>query len=338
MPRPPLSRRARSVAPLLAAPLLAASLAVASCGPPPPLAARPSGEAFSVEPLFHDGAAWAPPPVETALHLSSAEPRFGGWSGLALDGTTLTMVSDRGYFLRLTIDTSAPATLALTEPRFGILPDTEGQPLRGAARDAEEALALPGGAVVVSFERDHRLWLYPAADKPFAAPPRPLPAPPGMADIPYNGGVEALARLPDGRLLALVEGDDGDGVTTGWLGTPASDDFKDISWQTVGLALSDGYRPTAAAVAANGDLLVLERAFSIPAGFTSRIRRIAGATLSAGATLDGPVVARFDRPPVNDNFEGMTAIPLPDGGTRVLVITDDNYSGLQRTLLVAIRL
>ncbi|MGC2856520.1 esterase-like activity of phytase family protein [Novispirillum sp. DQ9] len=324
--------------------LVAAALSAAACGPPPPLAARPSGDAFSSAPLFHDGAPWTAPQVEGALHLSSAEPRFGGWSGLALDGSTLTAVSDRGYFLRLTLTPGGAQGLAVGEPRFGILPDADGAPLRGALRDAEEVLALPGGGLVVSFEREHRLWLYPPADKPFGAPPRPLPAPPGMADLPYNGGVEALARLPDGRLLVLAEdGADDAGTTAAWVGTPADDSLAEIAWSPLRLKGSDGYKPTAAAPAANGDLLVLERAFSIPAGFTSRIRRIpadrlAPGMIAPGAVLDGPVVVRLDRPPVNDNFEGMATTPLPDGSTRVLVMTDDNYSGLQRTLLLSLRL
>lgn len=346
MPRLPLSRRVRvrSMAAILVTALAAAG-GLTACGPPPPLAARPSGAAFAVEPLFHDGAAWAPPPVEAALRLSSAEPRFGGWSGLTVDGATLTMVSDRGYYLRLTLDPAAPGGLGPGEPRFGVLPDAAGRPLDGTARDAEDIVVLPDGAMVVSFERDHRLWLYPAtAAKPFSAPPRPLPAPPGLADAPFNGGVEALTRLPDGRLLAVVEGDGGDGAATtpGWLGTPSGPDLDRIDWQPLRLAVDDGFRPTAAAVAANGDLLVLERAFSIPAGFSNRIRRIpataAAAAIAAGTALTGPVVFRLDRPPVNDNFEGMAAIPLPDGTTRVLLVSDDNYSGLQRTLLVALRL
>ncbi|MFA7429849.1 MAG: esterase-like activity of phytase family protein, partial [Rhodospirillaceae bacterium] len=97
-------------------------------------------------------------------------------------------------------------------------------------------------------------------------------------------------------------------------------------------------RPTGAAVAANGDLLVLERYFSIPFGFSSRVRRIKATDIAAGATLDGPVVLSLSQPPINDNFEGIAAEALPDGTTRVLLMTDDNYSGLQRTLLLAVRL
>lgn len=335
MPRSPHTRRARSMAVAFAA-----IFAVSACSPPPPLAARPSGDAFSAEPLTLDGVPWAPPPVEAALRLSSGEPRFGGWSGLAVDGDTLTSVSDRGYFLTLTLtlDPQAPGGLAPTAPRFGILRDAQGAALAGSWRDAEDVVALPGGDMIVAFEREHRLWLYPAADKPFGAPPRPLPGPPGVEDIPFNGGIEALTRLPDGRLLALVESDDGQGTTIGWIGTPASPTHDAVDWRPLRLALSGGYRPTATALAANGDLLVLERSFSIPAGFANRIRRIPGATIAPEATLDGPEVFRLDQPPVKDNFEGMATIPQADGTTRVLLISDDNYSGLQRTLLLALRL
>ena len=42
----------------------------------------------------------------------------------------------------------------------------------------------------MSFERNHRIWLYAADD----SPPRPAPMP--DADFPANGGMEALTVYP----------------------------------------------------------------------------------------------------------------------------------------------
>ncbi len=340
MHRVPLFRRVRCVAAVLG--VIAAVAVVPGCTPPPPMAARPTGDAFTAGRLYHDGAPWTAPGVEAAVTLSSSEPRFGGWSGVSLRDGELTAVSDRGYWLRVQAEQPPPNEpgpdgVTLSEPRFGVLPGLDGAPLRrGQMRDAEEIVALPDGGHLVTFEREHRLWLYPPADPPFSAPPVAVPLPDNHGAA-YNSGFEAMARLPDGRLILLLEGDSGHGRTTGWIGTPAGS-ATTFDWQPLELALSGGYRPTGAAVAANGDLLVLERYFAIPFGFASRVRRIPAETLAAGAVLDGPVVLDLGQPPVNDNFEGIAAAALPDGSTRVVLISDDNYSGLQRTLLVFVRM
>lgn len=335
MHQAPLFRRARCVAAALAVGVTVAG--APGCTPPPPMAARPTGDAFTAERLYHDGAPWMAPGVEAALTLSSSEPRFGGWSGVALRDGELTAVSDRGYWLRVQAAQAQPEGISLSEPRFGVLPGLDGAPLRrGQLRDAEDVVALPNGGHLVTFERMHRLWLYPPADPPFSAPPVPVPLP-DAHDAAYNSGFEALARHPDGRIITFLEGDTGRGRTKGWIGTPTGN-ADTFDWQPVDLALSGGYRPTGAAVAANGDLLVLERFFAIPFGFSSRVRRIPADALAPGAPLDGPVVLSLSQPPVNDNFEGIAATALPDGTTRVVLISDDNYSGLQRTLLLFVRM
>lgn len=336
MHRNPLLSRARCVAVSFLAVFF-----LGACNPPPPLSARPTGDAFSTEPLYHDGAPWTAPGVEAALNITSSEPRFGGWSGLAVHDDQLTAVSDRGYWFRVLWSADEDDDgVVLSEPKFGVLKGLDGEVLRrGQLRDAEEILALPDGGHIVAFEREHRLWLYPEATPPLSAAPSVVAPPERLDDLAgYNSGIEAMARLPDGRLIALLEGETGRGTVTGWIGTPQGTPTDGMTWDEVTLAVSDGYRPTGAAVAANGDLLVLERYFSIPLGFSSRIRRIPADDLRPGATLDGPVAFRMTQPPINDNFEGIAAVPLPDGATRVLVISDDNYSGLQRTLLLSIRL
>ena len=41
------------------------------------------------------------------------------------------------------------------------------------------------------------------------------------------------------------------------------------------------------------------------------------------------------RPLTVDNFEGLAAVPGQDGAIRFYVISDDNFSSRQRTLLLA---
>jgi hypothetical protein len=39
-----------------------------------------------------------------------------------------------------------------------------------------------------------------------------------------------------------------------------------------------------------------------------------------------------------DNMEGIAAAPLPSGGTRLWIVSDDNFRPWMRTLLVALEL
>jgi len=53
---------------------------------------------------------------------------------------------------------------------------------------------------------------------------------------------------------------------------------------------------------------------------------------AAGVELDSLMMAR----PLNlDNFEGLAAVARPGGDVRLYLISDDNFSSLQRTLLFA---
>lgn len=303
-----------------------------SCGERGGLTSRPDGPLLQAEPLVYDQRPWTGVSgieVVSAQVLGSGSIHFGGWSGLRMRDGVMTAVSDRGYWLQVPLE--ADGQLRETEARLGPLIGPDGEPLRDDdQRDAEDLVALPDGGWLVSFERNHRLWLYPpGAATPFSTPPVALPAPDDIGGLPYNGGIEAMALLPDGRLLLLAEGADGDTVARGWItAAPLS---PTPQWQTLTLAGDGHHRPTAAAVA-DGALWVLERSWGLLTGFSNQLRRIPLDRVQAGGTLAGPVVARFDAPPVADNFEGLDAV-----ADRLIALTDDNYNGLQRTLLLMFR-
>jgi hypothetical protein len=46
----------------------------------------------------------------------------------------------------------------------------------------------------------------------------------------------------------------------------------------------------------------------------------------------------IERPLTIDNFEGLAVVRDPSGGVLVYLLSDDNYSPLQRTLLLRFRL
>jgi hypothetical protein len=97
---------------------------------------------------------------------------------------------------------------------------------------------------------------------------------------------------------------------------------------------TDSFDVSDAVLLASGDLLVLERKFSLLAGIGIRIRRIALASLAPGAVVDGPSVFDADLGEEIDNMEGIDAHVTPEGDTVLTMVSDDNFSLIQRTLLL----
>jgi len=84
----------------------------------------------------------------------------------------------------------------------------------------------------------------------------------------------------------------------------------------------------------SGDILLLERKFSILAGAGIRIRRIPLAAVAPAAVLDGPAIFEADLGYEIDNMEGLDVHVTPDGDTVLTMVSDDNFSLIQRTLLL----
>jgi hypothetical protein len=254
------------------------------------------------------------------LQLGADDRRFGGWSDLwvAPDNSHAILIGDRGSALDLGLVFDGHLRGAGAS-RMGRLIGPDGKALQGRASDAEGLARLPDGGFAMSFEQRHRLLVYPASDPPFARPPRQISPPPGSESWPANGGMEALARLPDGRFLVLLEES-----PQAWLGGAGG-------WRELAYRAADGFKPVGACVAGEA-LYVLERAFSW-AGLASRIVRLPLASVREGAILDGEELARLRPPLAVDNYEGIAATKDANGRDLLWLIADDNFNFLQRTLL-----
>ena len=261
--------------------------------------------------------------------LRSAEPHFGGLSGLLLsaDCRRFEAISDRGYRFEGTVvfDTDGRFR-GLDAVRMAPLLGMDGRPLGGSAgQDAESLARLAKGGIVVAFEGRHRFWRYAT----WSARPVAVAIPPDLSAAPGNGGIEALTVLKDGRLLAIAEELEVEGGVRGWVGGLKR------PWAALTLLTGSGFRPTAAATLQDGRVLVLERRMLPPA---ARVRLLAAGTLVEGARLAGEEIARLDGAFSVDNMEGLDACKGADGSSRILVVSDDNFSPFQRTLLLAFRL
>lgn len=263
------------------------------------------------------------------LRLVSGNAAFGGISGLRIsaDGTQLLAITDRAAWLHSQLVYRDGFLVGMANADISPIRDAAGRPLVPPRSDAESFVRVPGG-LIAGYERAHRLVHYEvdAEGRPLPNGAYMLKAPPELLNAPLNGGLEAMTVLADGRLLAITEElETGDGFA-GWI--IAGDTFEPLSY--VAMA---GFNPTDATTLPNGDVLVLERRFTLfeRAG---RIVRIRAADIRPGARLMGAEVARIAPPLQTDNFEGIDAVPDPQGGIRLFLASDDNFGALQRTLLL----
>ena len=81
-------------------------------------------------------------------------------------------------------------------------------------------------------------------------------------------------------------------------------------------------------------MLLLERRYSPAWGIAMRLRRIQGDTVKVGARLDGETLLDAGMTNQIDNMEGLAVSLDGDGRTILTLVSDDNYSILQRTLIL----
>jgi len=268
------------------------------------------------------------------LVLTSTDRRFGGWSGMQIsaDGTQLRAISDEGWWLAARLVETDGRVSGLVDAQLGALAGIDGKPGTAKADNDAEALAIDAeGNLIVAFERHHRLWRYGPWPDGLEATPRAVAIPSGLAAAPGNSGVEALTRLPDGRLLALTEGlEAGPDAFAGWIVGPKGS--EPVSWTRTA-----DYHATDLALLPGGDVLVLERRYTPATGPGMRLLRLKGSDIVAGARLTGSVLAELPARLSIDNMECLS-VRVVDGHTRVYVLSDDNYNPLERTLLLVFEL
>jgi hypothetical protein len=266
------------------------------------------------------------------LALTAREDGFGGLSDLQLTGGDgLVAVGDKGRWVaaRRVYDSDGHLT-GLADARLAPYRGPDGRPVADSRlQDAESLTRRPDGTWLVGFEQRHRVWAYPDG---LAGAAAPLPVPEALTRGAANRGAEALLHLADGRLLLVSENRGSDGRFAGWL-------RRDGRWRALEVAPPAGYRPTGLAQlpgpdGRGGDLLLVTRRFTWLGGFQAKLLRLPLAALQPGTRLEGEVLAAFHRPWIVDNFEGVAAYRRANGETRVLLVSDDNFNVLQRTLLL----
>lgn len=276
----------------------------------------------------------------SGLVLTSPHRGFGGLSGFRfLDdkGARFLALSDQGTWFTGAIHYSGSKMVGLDDVEAAPMLNSEGRPITEKRLWYDtESLARDGSLVYVGLERVNQIMRFDFAKGGIRARGEVVPTPPAVRKLPYNKGLEALVFVPRdmkgqplaGTLIALSEGGfDADGNLIGFLiGGPTPGQFS--------VKRTDKQFISDAVLLPSGELLILERKFSWFTGINIRIRSIPLRTIAPGALVDGPVLFDADLGHEVDNMEGIDAHVTAEGETVLTMVSDDNFSLLQRTLLL----
>lgn len=271
----------------------------------------------------------------SGLVLTSRFRGFGGLSGLRLDakGERFLAISDKGGWFTGRIAYRGKEMTGLEDVEASPMLWSDGKPITARGWFDTECIALDGSLVYVGLERVNRILRFDFSKGFTRARGEELPLPQAARRLPYNKGLEALVAVPKGQplagaLLAISERAlDGQGNILGFL----------IGGKTPGqfsVRRSDDFDVSDATLLPSGDMLLLERKFSWLGGVGIRIRRIAQKSIAPGATVDGPAIFSADLGHEIDNMEGIDAHVGAGGDTVITMISDDNFSLVQRNLLL----
>ncbi|MBM6593516.1 esterase-like activity of phytase family protein [Microvirga pudoricolor] len=276
----------------------------------------------------------------SGLELRCADERFGGFSGLwrSPDGAKLVALADNAQWLTADVETRDGKLAGLSEAVLAPVLNEAGKRLSTTPYYDTESFAVgPDGTAYIGIERRHAVMRLDWGRQGVLARARLLPLPEDLAeqikDLPNNSGLEALGVAPPRSPLA------------GAVVAVAEHAYRGDSPNTLGFILtgpqrgtflverSGGYDVSDMAFLPDGDLLLLERQFGLFTGFRIRIRRVAGSSLRPDASVSGSVL--FESGPTHqiDNMEGL-AVFRRGGDIILTLISDDNFSRLQRTLLL----
>lgn len=289
---------------------------------PPQLAARTERRqvAVTVANVAGAGSTNGPFRLASAAVLTSADGRFGGLSGLAAlaDGQLLA-ITDAGDWLLWRPGSATGEMGAIAMPGRD-----------KADRDSEAVALTPDGRTLVSLEQQHRILAFAGQGPPVGPVGEPLYRTDTMG-WPPNGGGESLAVLPDGQLVWIAENARAvDGALTAQL---IAGDGKT---RTIVIDPVAGFSPTDATALDDRHLIVLHRQYNGAQSAAAITVVDLAPVLAGGSAAPARLLARWGRGgswPI-DNMEGLALVRRPGRLPLLYLVSDDNFSAVQRTLVL----
>jgi hypothetical protein len=267
------------------------------------------------------------------LELSSRHPAFGGISALHVepDSNRFIAATDRGSWVRgrIVYRDGKPAAVADAEvaPILGV----DGRPLAARGWFDVESLAERDGILYVGIERAEQIVRFDYRRDGLRARGQPIDVPADFKTFTFNKSLECLAAPQGalaGRLIVVTEHslDSAGNLRSFVLGADQVTRF--------GVRRSDDFDVSDCTALSQDELLLLERRASPARGIAIRIRRIPIADIKEGAVVDGRSMFDADLAFQIDNMEGIGVHRNSAGETIVTLVSDDNFSIIQRNLLL----
>jgi hypothetical protein len=276
----------------------------------------------------------------SGLELLSEDTSFGGLSAIRLDakGQRFLALSDQGHWVSGEIVYDGPRMIGIGNAEIGPLLDADGTVLASLELWDSESLALEGNQAFVGIEDANVIMRYDLADGGLAARGTRLDLP-EIKRLDSHNGLEAMTFMPavsdyPGVVLAVAEDTPGRDAGT----IPAFLIDPEGRIETLSFVKSGRFRITDLTFLPDGDLVLLERAQSIWSGLDIRLRKIPYLSIRAGVALDGEILFVANPHDHVDNFEGISAHQTAEGDMVLTLVSDNNYSVLQRTLLMQFKL
>ena len=265
------------------------------------------------------------------IALDSDDVRFGGLSGLRLIGPgRMLAVTDGGHWVAMNLIERGDRLAGIDSAAIGVIRGPKREPLRGKAFADAEALEAGPRGYTVAFEREHRIWHYRTFDA--AAGSEEFPDARWLASLPPNDGIEAIAKVGD-EWLYIAEATLPNGRHEGIL---LSHGQLARTYGRVAVDVPAAFRPTDAHALDANRVMILARRFSPLSGVAAAlvVTSVDREKLALGPSQ---TIAELAPPLTVDNMEGL-AVGRSGGRTFVYLASDDNFSPLQRTLIMKFEL
>ncbi|HEY5217265.1 MAG TPA: esterase-like activity of phytase family protein [Pseudolabrys sp.] len=269
------------------------------------------------------------------LALTSAYQPFGGVSALHVepDGSHFLAATDNGSWLRGRIVYQDDKPTGIADAEMAPILGADGKPLAAAGWFDVESIAEIDGMFYIGIERVEQIVRFDYRRDGLKARGEPLPQPPDFKTFTFNKSLECLAAPPKtaplaGNLIVVTEHSlDAAGNHRAFL-------IKDGQVERFSVVRSDDYDISDCTILPPGDLLLLERRYSPARGVAMRIRRVPLSRIKPNALVDGKALIEADLAYQIDNMEGIAVHRNARGETIITLVSDDNFSVIQRNLLL----
>lgn len=277
------------------------------------------------------------------LALTTNFEPFGGISAIHIeaDGSRFLAVTDRGSWLRGRIVYRDGRPDSVADIEMAPILAADGKPLASHGWYDTESITERDGLIYLGIERVHKIVRFDVKRDGLQARGEAVGVPADFATMAGNKGLECLTASPKqsvlgGKLIAVSERslDAGGNIRAYALDGAAAGDVIDDRAVRFSVKRSDDFEVSDCAILPPGDLLLLERRFSPSRGVGMRLRRVPLTALKDGATVDGAAMIDVDLAYQIDNMEGMAVHRNAAGETIITLVSDDNFSAIQRNLLL----